>query len=85
MMKDLAKGINESLDGLPCKNDTRPFMPHLTVARVKGGLMLDNLREIIHAESSQYFGEDEFGQLKLKKSDLTPQGPIYTDLEVIDL
>ncbi len=84
-MKSLAHEIGESLNDLPLKKDGRPFAPHLTIARVKSGMGVGDLRDIIEAESSQHFGEETFAQLKLKKSDLTSRGPIYTDLEVIDL
>ena len=84
-MKSLAYEIGESLNDLPLKREGRPFAPHLTIARVRRGSATGDLRAIIEAESSQHFGEETFAQLKLKKSDLTRHGPIYTDLEVIDL
>jgi len=33
--------------------------------------------------SSCYFGKQTVSEIKLKKSELTPNGPIYTDLLVV--
>lgn len=60
------------------------FSPHVTVARVKRS------REGALSEVIKEFGEFEFGEdvvraLKLKKSELTPRGPIYTDLCIFRL
>ncbi len=60
--------------------DTKPFKPHLSIARVKSGRRRDELIKIINSNSNTIFGEDLLTKLKLKKSDLTPRGPIYTDL-----
>ena len=84
-MEALASCLNESLSDLSLKKDSRPFTPHLTIARVTSGVRADDLRRIIDNGSNHLFGEDEFVELKLKKSELTLQGPIYTDLEVITL
>lgn len=84
-MKSLVYEISECLNDLPLKKESRPFAPHLTIARLKNTLGTGDLRDIIERESRRHFGEEIFTQLKLKKSDLTRHGPIYTDLVVIDL
>ncbi|MGC8582957.1 MAG: RNA 2',3'-cyclic phosphodiesterase [Thermoproteus sp.] len=58
------------------------FTPHLTVARVKGPRNRDRLAAFIEAHRSDYFGEVEVAEVKLKRSTLTPRGPIYNDLYV---
>lgn len=63
--------------------EKRPFKPHLTVARVRSGRNKSQLLEVIRANSETPFGEDGMESLKLKKSDLRPEGPIYTDLYVL--
>jgi len=62
--------------------DHKPFVPHLTVARVRSGRNKDALIKIINSNLNTVFGEDTLTKIKLKKSDLTPKGPIYTDLYV---
>ncbi|MEZ0248314.1 MAG: RNA 2',3'-cyclic phosphodiesterase [Thermoproteus sp.] len=56
------------------------FTPHLTVARVKGPRNKDKLVAFLEAHKGDYFGEVEVAEVKLKRSTLTPRGPIYEDL-----
>jgi|UniRef100_A0A7J3SKG2 2'-5' RNA ligase len=58
----------------------RNFIPHLTLARVKGKKDLEKLRAFIEKNAEAYFGEEFFEEVKLKESILTPKGPIYRDL-----
>lgn len=58
------------------------FTPHLTVARVKGPRNRDKLTSFLEAHRSDRFGEVEVAEVKLKKSTLTPRGPIYSDLYI---
>jgi len=58
------------------------FVPHLTVARVKSPRNRDRLAAFIEAHRSDHFGEVEVAEVKLKRSTLTPRGPIYSDLYV---
>ena len=56
------------------------FVPHLTILRVKSGRNKERLIQAINALTSERFGKDKLTSLKLKRSQLTPRGPIYTDL-----
>jgi len=57
--------------------------PHLTIARVKGPI--GNLPEIIRKLSDIEIGYIDVREVKLKKSTLTPKGPIYEDMHVVKL
>ena len=59
----------------------KKFKPHVTIFRVKNKIedMSDKLEKI----SGYYFGKQTVSEIKLKKSELTPNGPIYTDLLVV--
>lgn len=62
------------------------FVPHITVSRVKY-LNSDEksaLQELVR-ESQQSFGAFEVANVRLKKSTLTDEGPIYEDLAVCEL
>ena len=59
----------------------KSYVPHLTIARVKGKIKIENLEKFREME----FGEIEVKEIKIKKSTLTPEGPIYEDVEVIPL
>ena len=76
---ELAKRIDTSLRKLGFPPETRGFKPHLTIARVKrgGGAALSNF---IQKYSLEDFGTLKVDSVKLKKSILTPRGPVYTTL-----
>jgi 2'-5' RNA ligase len=65
--------------------DNRPrFVPHLTIGRLKEGKInyqtFSALKNLINENKNLEFGPFTINQVKLKKSDLTPKGPIYSDL-----
>ncbi len=60
------------------------FRPHLTLGRLKKSRInyktFDSFKKIIEENKTKEFGEFNINQIKFKKSELTPKGPIYTDL-----
>lgn len=80
----IARAVADSLAGIG-EADTRPFVPHLTVARVRSGRNAAELSRAIRLSSDRPFGGVTFRELKLKSSRLTPEGPIYSDLGVFPL
>lgn len=77
---DLAHAVRELVRDIAREDEE--FTPHLTVARVKGPRNKDKLAEMIGRHSSDVFGAVEVSEVKLKRSILTPRGPIYSDLYV---
>ncbi len=69
--------------GFP-KEDREPH-PHLTIARVKWLRDRESLRRVLSSLLSTDFGEIEVREMRLKKSTLTPKGPIYETLASIPL
>ncbi len=67
------------------KPDRNKFVPHITIARIKGGYDPACLRSIIEGYAEELFGESRVTAVKLKKSTLRPEGPIYTDLLTVKL
>jgi 2'-5' RNA ligase len=61
------------------------FKPHLTIGRLRKEKInyktFDIFKKLINENKTKEFGEFNIGQIKLKKSVLTPQGPHYSDLE----
>jgi len=76
---NVANIVEERLKGI-VSSDRRGFQPHITISRVKSGRNRDQLLNVIKQYENQTFGEETLFSLKLKKSDLTPKGPIYSDL-----
>lgn len=63
----------------------RSYIPHLTIGRLKGSTNKEVLVEKIEELKDLEIGAMAVNKLILKKSELTPAGPIYTDLMVFDL
>ena len=82
-LKDVFEQLEPRLRGLGFKPDTKGFSPHLTIARVRTGRNKAGLAEIIRELEDYEFGTVKAECLRLKKSDLTPRGPIYTNLREV--
>ena len=59
--------------------------PHLTIARVKSARNKKELTEFVKANENTVFGKMLVDKISLKKSTLTPNGPIYENIEVFML
>ncbi|MBE44687.1 MAG: RNA 2',3'-cyclic phosphodiesterase [Thaumarchaeota archaeon] len=73
---NLVKEVESRLNILGFKND-KPFKPHLTLFRIK--YKIRNFDAIMNFKDKK-FGTDTLSTIKIKKSELTPSGPIYRDL-----
>ena len=60
--------------------EKRPFVPHLTLGRVRDRRRCPGVAEISAAVADQDFGEVEVDSVVLMKSDLRPTGAVYTPL-----
>ena len=67
--------------GLP--PDDKGFSPHMTIARVKSGLNRAALADYVLNTREQEFGKMRVTAVRLKKSTLTPKGPIYSTLHEV--
>jgi len=63
----------------------RSYIPHLTIGRVKGVQNKELLVSIVKELQNIEVGTMNVDKLVLKESELTPVGPIYTDLKEIKL
>jgi len=72
--------IESGLAGLGFEKERRRFSPHLTICRVRSGRNRDKLAEEVAAMADTVFGSVDIDRVKLKRSVLTPRGPVYTDL-----
>ena len=79
--KEINRLLEKEIDTLPKENLER-FNPHVTIARVKSGKNKPRLVEFIQAHKNEDFGSAKIGSLRLKLSELTPEGPKYQDLHV---
>jgi len=72
--------LEPRLRSLGFKPDPKGFSPHLTIARVKSGRNKDELAKCVTENANYEFGIVNAQCLRLKRSDLTPKGPIYSTL-----
>ena len=78
----LAEQVVTKMSELGVRQD-KPFTPHLTIFRLKSR----NLK--LGTELLYKYGEKEFGsyvgdKIHLKRSDLTPSGPIYSNIFTVN-
>jgi 2'-5' RNA ligase len=75
--------LEPRLRGLGFTPDPKGFSPHLTIARVRSGRNKQQLADFITENANYDFGAINAKCLRLKKSDLTPKGPIYSTLKEV--
>jgi RNA 2',3'-cyclic 3'-phosphodiesterase len=76
----LQKDLDEEYVKMGFKKE-RSYTPHLTIARVKGSQNKEFLADKMAQLKDIDIGEMTVEKLVLKKSELTPVGPIYTDVK----
>jgi 2'-5' RNA ligase len=70
--------IEDALAPLGFARETRRFTPHATIARVKS--FDPSLFTALNTLNAASYGSCRINGMKLKKSTLLPQGPVYEDL-----
>jgi 2'-5' RNA ligase len=75
--------LEPRLRKLGFKPDRKGFSPHLTIARVRTGRHKAELVRCVEDLADYEFGVIKADCLRLKKSVLTPKGPIYTTLREV--
>jgi 2'-5' RNA ligase len=55
----------------------------MTIARVKSNLNREALAEYVESMRGQEFGKMPVKAVRLKKSTLTPRGPVYTTIHEV--
>ena len=75
--------LQKELKALGLKEEKRPFSPHLTIGRFKGRLNQDDeLKWILDRYYDISSDLHHLNELILFKSDLKPDGPVYTKMAV---
>lgn len=83
----LASTIDTKMNELGFQKEKREYSPHITLARIK---RIDystklQLKDIIIKKRKIEFGNETISNIILKKSTLTPQGPIYENIHEVTL
>jgi len=77
LLVELSKKVNKVLEPLGLISD-KAFKPHITVFRIKK--KVGDMTKELESQGAVDFGIQKISSIKLKKSELTPNGPIYSDL-----
>lgn len=80
-LKEIFNQIEPRLRSLGFAPDPKGFSPHLTIARVKSGRNKTELVKCLNQNVNYNFGTVRASCLRLKRSDLTPKGPLYSTLK----
>jgi 2'-5' RNA ligase len=81
-LSGLARDVTAALSELGYVPD-KPFSPHLTVFRVKSRQPV-NLSEFARRYKETQLGRDRVEMLHLKQSELTPRGPVYSNVYTVE-
>ncbi|MCX8153112.1 MAG: RNA 2',3'-cyclic phosphodiesterase [Candidatus Bathyarchaeota archaeon] len=82
-LKAIVSQLEPRMRRLGFAPDSKGFSPHLTIARVRSGKNKVQLANFIVENANYEFGAVSAERLRLKKSDLTPKGPIYSTLKEV--
>jgi 2'-5' RNA ligase len=78
----MARGIDGELVELGFDRE-RSYVPHLTVARSRNRRGTPRAAEFVEKMGNLTIGDMTVDRISLKKSVLTPAGPIYSDIAVV--
>jgi len=84
-LKNIAENIDKKINQIGFKREKRPFSAHLTIGRVKNAKNKEKIIQIINKYQNVDFFKLKVKEIILKKSTLTPKGPIYSDIEKIKI
>jgi 2'-5' RNA ligase len=84
-LTNLYQRLNGAFTDLNIVKEERPFTPHVTIARVTSIAHADACREIITNHAALMVGPQHVTSISLMRSDLGPNGSIYTELKSFDL
>jgi 2'-5' RNA ligase len=80
-ISDVFSKAEEFCSSFGFEKETRRFVPHLTIARVRRGKDVPaGIKEFIKSNKEKVYGESVFNRLVLFESRLDKSGPEYTNL-----
>ncbi len=84
-LKEIHSQLEPRLRKIGLIPDKKGFSPHLTIARVRSGRNRNELVNILNELKEYDFGVIQAEFLRLKRSTLKPDGPIYSIIHEIKL
>lgn len=84
-LKQIKSKLEDKSAELGFDRDKKDFHPHLTIGRVKNIWAKDKLVNTLKDFADKEFGKLKLDKLKLKKSTLTSDGPVYETISEVEL
>ena len=84
IIRDLHDKLDKEFARLGFDED-RKFSTHLTIGRMKSAKNKNKVKQVIEEFENIEIGEMGVSRISLKKSTLTPAGPIYDDIRIFEL
>ena len=72
--------VEKQLSSLGFRRESRPFSPHITIARVRSGRNRDEIANFLRRLGDESFGTFSVNGIRLKQSILSSSGPKYSTL-----
>ena len=82
-LEEIKKSLDDKI--VIGKIDRKHFHAHATLCRVRGARGKEKILGILEKHKGESFGVKEIGEVKLIKSTLMPEGPVYEELYKIIL
>jgi 2'-5' RNA ligase len=79
-LRELYAVIEERLKRLGIPREREEFIPHITLARIKSSKNIDKLVKLLSDLVNVDFGFTVVDEVFVKKSVLTPSGPLYSNI-----
>jgi RNA 2',3'-cyclic 3'-phosphodiesterase len=79
-VEQIYEQVEKLLSSLGFAKETRPFSPHITIARVRSGRKRDEVANFLQHLSEESFGTVRVDKVRLKQSILSGSGPKYSTL-----
>ena len=76
----ISRFLESQLRKVGFPQDKKGFSPHVTIARLRSGRNKDAVADLLYEIKEKSYGSMMINAIKLKKSVLTPQGPIYSTI-----
>lgn len=73
--------LEVELEAFGIKRESRKYVGHITIGRVKSQKNIHKLIEALNSDSACFLGQEKVNHISLIQSELTPKGPIYTTLK----
>ena len=83
VLQQLYREIESGLRRLGFRPEREEFVPHITLARIKGSRNIDKVVKLLNEYADYEIGEVVVENVRLKQSILTPRGPIYRTLREV--